>query len=51
MSEKCTTDQDNGMEERRKEQLVQQQMCAMLTALFSTGKELTILFKQCDYNI
>jgi len=39
MSEKCTTGQDNGMEEHCKEQLVQQQMSAMLTALFSAGKE------------
>ena len=35
MSEKCTTSQDNGMEERRKEQPVQQRMSAMLTAFYS----------------
>jgi len=50
MIEKCTTDQDNGrpMAERHrpKEQPVQQRMYAMLTALFSAGKELTIFFKQ-----
>jgi len=49
MNEKCTTDQ--GMAERHREQPVQQRMYAMLTALFSAGKELTILFKQCDNSI
>jgi len=48
MNEKCTTDQDNGMAERHKEQPVQQRMYAMLTALFSARKELTILFNQYD---
>jgi len=42
MNEKCTTDQDNGMAERHKEQPIQQRMSAMLTALFSVGKELTM---------
>jgi len=53
MNEKCTTDQDNGMAQRHREQSVglQQRMYAMLTALFSAGKELTILFKQCDNSI
>ena len=53
MNEKCTTDQDNGrpMAERHKEQPVQQRMYAMLTALFSAGKELTILFEQYDNSI
>jgi len=53
MNEKCrpTTDQDNGMAERRKEQPVQQQMSAMSMTLFSARKELTILFKQCVYNV
>ena len=51
MNEKCTTDRDNGMAQRHREQPVQQPMYAMLTALFSAGKELTILFKQCDNSI
>jgi len=53
MNEKCTTDQDNGrpMAQRHREQPVQQRMCAMLTALFSAGKELTILFKRYDNSI
>jgi len=52
MNEKCTTDQDNGrlVAERHKEQPVQQRMYA-ITALFSAGKELTILFKQYDNSI
>jgi len=50
MNETCTTDQDNGMAERHKEQPVQQRMSAMLMILFTARKKLTILFKQCDYN-
>jgi len=34
--------------ERHEEQLVQQQMSAVLTTIFSARKELPILFKQCD---
>ena len=51
MNKKCrpTTDHDNGMAQRHREK--QQRMPAMLTALFSAGKELTILFKQCDNSI
>jgi len=45
VNEKCTTDQDNGMVERHKEQPVKQRMSAMLMTLFSAGKELTVLFK------
>ena len=54
MNEKCTTGrtgQENGIAERHEEQLVQQQMSAMLTTIFSARKELPILFKQCDYCI
>jgi len=45
------SDQYNGMAERYKEQPVQQRMSAMLMTLFTVRKKLTILFKQCDYNI
>jgi len=38
------------MAERHKEQPVQQLMSAMLMT-FTARKKLTILFKQCDYNI
>jgi len=51
MNEKCTTDQDNGTAQCHREQPVQQRMSAMLMTLFSAGKELTILFKQCDNSI
>jgi len=51
MNEKCMTDQDNGMAQRHREQPVQQRMSAMLTTLFSAGKELTVLFKQYHNNI
>jgi len=53
MNEKCTTNQENCIAERHKEEwLLQQRMSAMLTTLFSAArKELHILFKQCDYSI
>ena len=39
MNEKCTTDRDNGMVQRHREQPVQQRISAMLTALFTARKK------------
>jgi len=52
MNEKCTTDQDNGIAERREQPVgLQQRMSAMLNTLFLARQDLTILFKQRDCHI